>query len=118
MRRFINSYVIVMALVFGITTALPAWAQESSRTVKLNRASRLGGQSLPQGEYTVKFTEGKGGDAVFLRGKKEVVKAAYETTDLSAPASDTIVVFRAADDGSLQIARIEFKGMKTALVLK
>jgi hypothetical protein len=94
------------------------FGQEAVRTITINRDGKVGGQLLTKGDYTIKFVEGRDGEAVFMRGKREVARVSYEITSLKAVAADTLVVFKLADDGSLVISRIEFRGMGTALVIK
>ncbi|MFY9573835.1 MAG: hypothetical protein WAV20_20745, partial [Blastocatellia bacterium] len=102
----------------ALAVASPVSGQEVSRTVTITRDSKLGGQSLNKGEYSIKFAEGKDGDLVLLKGKKEVVKAPYKMTKLTQPAADNSVAYSAGTDGSFQVIRIEFKGKSDAIVLE
>ena len=79
MKRMINSLVASLALVIGLAV-MPASAQEVSRTIVIKRDTRLGAEVLPKGEYAVKFVDGQAGEIVFLRGKREVLKATFTTT--------------------------------------
>lgn len=107
-----------LAIAFTLTMAGVGTAQDTARSVVISRDSKLGDQALSKGNYQVRFTEGKDGEIVFLKGKREVLKASYELSKLNSPAPDTSVIFTRADDGTFQIKRIEFKGMETALVLR
>ena len=119
MFRFkLGSLFLSAALMTGLAAAPRTLGQEASKTVTLGRDSKVGGQTLTKGSYTIKFSEGKDGELSFLRGKQEVVKAAYKLAKLNARAQDTVVVFTAGDDGSFQIKRIELKGSENALVLQ
>jgi len=118
MKRLISTLFLGLVLTTGLAVASPVSAQEVSRTVTITRDSKLGGQSLTKGEYSIKFVEGKDGDLVLLKGKKEVLKAPYKVTKLAQPASDNSVAYTAGADGSFQLRRIEFKGKNEAIVLQ
>jgi hypothetical protein len=118
MKKHLNVAILMVAMILGLSAVSPVLSQEQSRGVTIGRDTKVGGKPLEKGNYTLKFVEGKEGELVFLHGKREVVKASYETTKLTTPASDNSVVYRLAGDGSVTISRIEFKGMDTALVIK
>lgn len=118
MRTRFNSYVIGLTMLAALLFGVSALGQEASKSITLNRDGKVDGQVLTKGSYNLKFDESKSGELVFLRGKKEVVKAAYDVVKLNAPASNTAIVFTVADDGSFQIKRIEFKGNDTAIAIK
>jgi Mg-chelatase subunit ChlD len=115
MKRMINSIVAGLALVIALAV-VPASAQESSRTVVIKRDTKLGSEVLPKGEYAVKFVDGQSGEVVFLRGKREVLKATFVAAKIDQSPSGNMVVYVADSDGSYQLKRIEFKGKSTALV--
>ncbi|HWP42504.1 MAG TPA: hypothetical protein VNO14_04665 [Blastocatellia bacterium] len=102
--------------MLGLVAA--ASAQETSRTIMINRDTKISGQSLSKGSYTIKYTEGEDGEIVFVKGKQEVAKASYKWSKLSAKPSDTSVVYAVAEDGSYTIKRIEIKGKEYALALQ
>ena len=118
MKKRLNVMLLMVVMCLGLGVASPVLSQEQTRGVTIGRDTKVGGQALEKGSYTLKFVEGKEGQLVFLRGKREVVKASYEATKLTQPAPDNSVVYRLAGDGSVTISRIEFKGMDTALVIK
>jgi hypothetical protein len=115
-RVKLNSLVLGMVMVLGF--AAVAFSQASSRSITINRDSKVGGQALPKGNYTIKFTEDKDGEVVVLKGKQEMVKAPYKLTKLEAAPADNTVIYAMAEDGSLRIKRIEFKGKNMALSLE
>jgi hypothetical protein len=117
MKRLASSLILVLVMATGLAVALPASAQEVSRTVTITRDSKLAGQAVIKGEYTIRFVEGKDGDLVLLKGKKEVLKAAYRVTKLAQAAADNAVAYATAADGSFQVKRFEFKGKIEAIVL-
>lgn len=112
MKRWINVVVLGLAIVFGAV----AQAQEISRKIEIKRDTKLGTEVLPKGEYDVKFVEGKDGEVVFLRGKREVLKATYTIMKLEKDAENGAVVSTANNDGSFNLKRIEFRGKSAALV--
>jgi hypothetical protein len=115
MKRLINSLVASLTLALSLA-AVPVFAQEVSRTVIIKRDTKLGSEVLPSGEYAVKFDEGKPGEVVFLRGKRQVLKATFTITQVDQTPSGNMVIYTADADGSYQLKRIEFKGKTSALV--
>lgn len=109
---------LALALMLASVIAFPASGQESSRSISISRQAKLGGQWLSPGKYKVMFDEKSEGEAVVLKGKDEVARVSYKFMELSKSASDSAVVFTADADGSLQIRRIELKGMKMALLFE
>jgi NMD protein affecting ribosome stability and mRNA decay len=118
MKKFVSSMIFGSVLATGLVAASPVSAQEVNRTVTITRDSKVGGQAVTKGEYSIKFAEGKDGDMVLLRGKKEVLKASYKVTKLAQPAAGNSVSYTAAADGSYQLKRIEFKGKSEAIVFE
>ena len=108
----------VVATVLGMGANRAVFSQEATKAVTISRDAKVAGQTLEKGSYTVRFMEGKGGELVFMRGKREVVKVSYEAAKLAAPAADNTVIYKLAGDGSVAVSRLEFKGLDTALVLK
>jgi len=110
---------MILGLVFatGLAIASPASAQEVNRTITITRDSKVGSQALAKGDYSVKFVEGKDGELVLLRGKKEILKASYKVVKLDQPATDNSVAYMANSDGSFRVKRIEFKGKNEAIAI-
>lgn len=117
MKKLVSSMILGLVLATGLAIASPADAQEVNRTVTITRDSKVGGQALIKGEYSVRFAEGKDGELVVLKGKKEVLKASYKIVKLDHPAADTSVAYTTNADGSFRVKRIEFKGKNEAIVL-
>jgi hypothetical protein len=118
MKKLISSLIVGIVMATGLAVASPASAQEVSRTVTITRDSKLGGQTLTKGDYSIKFIEGKDGALVVLKGRKEVLKASYKVTKLAQPAESNSVAYDAGADGSFLVKRIEFKGKSEAIVLQ
>lgn len=118
MKRLVSSLILGLVMATGLAVASPVSAQEVSRTITITRDSKLGGQAIIKGDYSIKFVEGKDGGLVLLKGKKEVLKASYKVTKLAQPAADNSVAYTAAADGSYQLKRIEFKGKTEAIVFE
>jgi hypothetical protein len=107
-----------LIVVLGLSAlAIPGFAQEVTKSISFARDGKMGGQPLLKGNYSIRFVDDKDGQLVVLRGSKEVFRAQYRLEKLSRPAPDTVVIYNAGTDGSLQVTRIEFKGMSAALVL-
>ena len=115
MKKFIASVVIGLVMAAGLLV-VPVSAQESSQKVFITRDSKIGGESVSKGDYTVKFVDGKDGELVLVKGKREILTATYTTTKLDKTPTDNSVVFTQNADGTFQLKRIEFKGKDTALV--
>ena len=109
---------LALAMVLASVIGFPAFGQESAHSINISRQAKWGGQMLSPGKYRVAFDEKSEGEAVIFKGKEEVLRASYKFMELGKSASDSAVVFAAADDGSLQVRRIEIKGMKMALLFE
>lgn len=118
MKRLISSTILGLVLATGLAVASPVDAQEVNRTITITRDSKVGDQALMKGEYSVKFVQGKDGELVLLKGKKEILKAPYKIVKLDQPAADTSVAYTANADGSFRVKRIEFKGKNEAIVIE
>lgn len=117
MKKLVSSIILGLVLATGLAIVSPVSAQEVNRTVTITRDSKVGSQALNKGEYSVKFAEGKDGELVVLKGKKEVLKASYKIAKLDQTATDNSVAYTANSDGSFRVKRIEFKGKNEAIVL-
>jgi len=95
MKKLISTLIVGIAMAAGLAVASPASAQEVSRTVTITRDSKLAGQAVTKGEYSIKFVEGKDGSLVLLKGKKEVLKASYKVTKLAQPAGNNAIAYEA-----------------------
>jgi len=118
MKRLISSVIVGLVLACGLATAAPADAQEVNRSVTITRDSKLAETSVTKGDYSIKFVEGKDGDVVLLKGKKEIAKASYKIVKLAHPAADTSVIYTTNSDGTFRVKRIEFKGKAEAISLE
>ena len=118
MKRLVSSLILGLVIATGLAVAAPASAQEVNRTITVTRDSKLGNQTLVKGDYSIKFVEGKDGELVLLKGKKEVLRVPYKVTKLAQPAPDNAVAYTAAGDGSFQLKRIEFKGKTEAIAIE
>ncbi|HJZ69093.1 MAG TPA: hypothetical protein VKF81_13290 [Blastocatellia bacterium] len=116
MERWIKSAVASLAMA-AVLFASSVSAQEVNRSITLRRDAKLGQQTLTKGDYSVKYTEGKG-ELVVLRDKREVLTATYELAKLDKPAADNAVIYSQNNDGSFQLKRIEFRGSASALVFE
>lgn len=116
MKRLVSSIILGLVLATGLAVASPVDAQEVSRTITITRDSKVGAQSLAKGDYSIKFSEGKDGELVVMKGKKEMLKASYKVAKLDQPAADNSVAYTANADGSFRLKRIEFKGKNEAII--
>lgn len=113
-NKIVKSFGLALALTVISMIALPAFGQNTTRTLVVSRQTKLGGQPLSEGKYTVAFDEKKDGELTLSKGSKEILKANYKVIELNKPAADNAVIFAAAD-GGMKVRRLEFKGSKTSL---
>lgn len=116
MKRIFGGMILSAVLVLSV--AFSGFGADLTKSFTLTRDSRIKGQLLNKGSYTVKFSDDKEGELVLIQGKKEVLKVNYTFTQLNAAPEDNKVAYTVAEDGSYSVKRLEFKGMKSALVLE
>ena len=116
MKKIVSGLFLSLALVLSL--AFPGFGGEVTKSFTLTRDSKLDGATLTKGSYSVKFMDDKEGELVIMKGKNEVAKAKYKFMSLKDSASDNTVGYAVADDGSFTVIRIEFKGMKSAIVFE
>ncbi len=116
MKRLFSG--MFLSLVLVLSLAMSGVAAEVTKSFTLTRDSRINGQLLTKGSYSVKFADDKEGELVLMQGKKEVLKVNYKFTQLSQSPEDNKVAYVVAEDGSYTVKRIEFKGMKSAIVFE
>jgi len=102
--------------VLGLAVLLATGAFASNKgTLHLQEAAQVNGQSIPAGEYQVRW-EGSGSnvEVSFMQGKKEVAKtSAREVTLDQAVGYDAAVVDHSG--GAPAISQLRFAGKKVAL---
>ncbi|HYP26855.1 MAG TPA: hypothetical protein VE262_09065 [Blastocatellia bacterium] len=108
----------LIALAFAVLTVVPAFGQDTSRSITFSREATVGGQKVTQGKYTITFDKEKEGELAVLKDGREVAKSNYKLVPLGKDASDSAVIFVAAEDGSLLVRRIELKGLNVALQME
>ena len=116
MKKMISGLLLSFAMVMSL--ALTSVAGDVTKSFTLTRDSKLNGTPLTKGDYSVKFADDKAGELVVLKGKNEVAKVKYRFMELKNSSSDNAVAYSVADDGSYTVRRLEFKGMKSALVFE
>ncbi|MEW6131066.1 MAG: hypothetical protein AB1757_28810 [Acidobacteriota bacterium] len=113
MKKTIYAMVASFALVLSL--ALSNVAADVTKSFTLTRDSKIKGQPLTKGDYSVKFADDKEGELVVMKGKKEIVKSTYKIITLNEAPSDNKIAYTVSEDGSFTVKRIEFKGSKTAI---
>jgi hypothetical protein len=113
MKKTISALVASFALVLSLS--ISHVAADVTKSFTLTRDSKINGQALKQGDYSIKYADDKDGELILLKGKKEVVKSAYKLVQLSVAPGDDKVTYTVDDDGSFHVKRLEFKGSKTAI---
>jgi hypothetical protein len=117
-KRLFKALGILVMGAFALMASVPAFAQETSGSITFSREAKVGGQNVRRGKYTITFDGGKEGELVVLRNGREVAKSVYKLVALGKEASDSAVIFVAAEDGSLRVRRIELKGLNVALQME
>jgi NMD protein affecting ribosome stability and mRNA decay len=116
MKKLVSGMFLSFALVLSLS--LPGFGGEVTKSFTLTRDSKLDGAALTKGTYSVKFWDDKEGELVVMKGKNEVAKVKYKFVELKDAAADNTIAYTLADDGSYTVKRIEFKGLKSALVFE
>lgn len=117
-RGIIKTLGYLMVVGFTVLGTAPAFGQDTSRSITFSREARVGGQKVSQGKYTITFDKEKEGELALLKNGREIAKTGYKLVSLGKDASDSAVIFVAADDGSLKVRRIELKGLNVALQME
>ena len=117
MKKMISGLVLSV-VVMGSLVASAFAGGEVTKSLKLTRESKLSGQVLQEGDYSVRFMDDKEGELVVMKGKKEVVKVNYKFKELKETAPENAVAYTQNGDGALYLKRLEFKGMKSAIVFE
>jgi hypothetical protein len=115
MKYFVKLF---LSIILIVTTILPAFAGDVTKTITLSRDTKVAGQPVKKGSYSISFSDDKEGEMVLMRGKKEILKAPYKFVHLTESSGDNKVIYAVADDGSFSIKQIEFRGMKFAIFLE
>jgi hypothetical protein len=104
--------------VLGLAVLLATGAFASNKgTLHLQEAAQVNGQSIPAGEYQVRW-EGSGSnvEVSFMQGKKEVAKTSAKVVELdSTQGYDAAVVDHSG--GAASISQVRFAGKKIALAI-
>src|SRR5829696_7627449 len=91
MKKTISA--LVMSFVLVLSMAVANIAADLNKSFTLTRDSKINGQAVTKGDYSVKYTDDKAGELILLKGKKEIVKAAYKLVPLSVAPSDDKVTY-------------------------
>jgi hypothetical protein len=116
MKKLISGLVATMVMVFSL--AVFSFAGDVTKSFTLTRQTKVNGQLLKEGDYSVKFADDKEGELTIWRSRKEVARTTYKFQEMDKPAKADIVAYTQNDDGTMTITRLEFKGMKSALVFE
>jgi len=109
---------LAKTLVLGLALLLATGAFASNKaSLHFDESVDVNGQSLPAGDYQVRWTgSGSSLELSFLQGKKEVAKTTAKMVDLdNAPNYDGAVIDRSS--GKAAVSQIRFAGKKSAISL-
>jgi hypothetical protein len=110
---------VAKTVVLGLAVLLASSAFASNKgSLMLTEPTEVNGQQLAAGDYQVRW-EGTGTnvEVSFMKGKKEVAKAAAKVVTLDkAYGVDSAIIDKAS--GKASIAEIRFSGKKYALDLE
>ena len=103
-------------LALAVLVASSAFAGNTNKgSVHLREAVQVNGQSVPAGDYQVRW-EGTGAnvEVSFMQGKKVVTKSPAKVIELPVtPNNDATVI----DKNSSSVTEVRFAGKKTALAI-
>ena len=109
---------LAKTVVLGVAVLLASSAFASNRgSLQIREACEVNGQQLAPGDYQVRW-EGTGAnvEVSFMKGKKEVAKAAGKIVNLDqASQYDSSVLDHAS--GKTTVSEVRFAGKKYALAL-
>jgi hypothetical protein len=115
MRMSGLSYWVVIGTLFLSSMAAIAASRGS---LQLSEQVLVNGQSLPAGEYQVKWDgDGPNVDLRILRDGKLVTTVPARTIDLPRKDSEDSVLTKKNDDGSWSLSEIHFGGKKYAIAI-
>jgi hypothetical protein len=106
-----------LVLALAILVATSAFAGVNKGSLHLSEAAQVNGQSVPAGDYQLRW-EGTGNnvEVSFMQGKKVVTKTSAKLVELNAAfGNDATVVDKTA--GTPTITEVRFAGKKYALAL-
>ena len=104
-----------VVLALAVLVATSAFAGSNKGTLHLSEAAQVNGQSVPAGEYQLRW-EGTGSnvEVSFMQGKKVVTKTTAKVVELkSAFGNDAAVVDRSS--ATPAVTEVRFAGKKYAL---
>lgn len=109
---------LAKTMVLGLAVLLATGAFASNKTtLHVQEAVQVNGQTLPAGEYELRWNgTGSNLEVSFLQGKKEVAKTTGKMIQLDQPSQyDSAVVDHSS--GTATVKEIRFAGKKSALAL-
>ncbi|HEY6332396.1 MAG TPA: hypothetical protein VI756_23930 [Blastocatellia bacterium] len=110
-QRFLSLFLLAVFV-------LPAQGGEYKKTLNLTRDSFLGGQMVKKGSYAVMFTDEENAEIDLTLARNEILKARCRAIHLSEPMDKSSVTYEASKDGTFKVTRIDFQGLKSALVFE
>lgn len=110
---------ICKGLLLGLALVMATSAFASDKGVfEIQDTTMVSGQSLPAGEYQVKWHgSGSNVELSILKGKKVVATAPARRLELKESSSQDSAVVRKNEDGSRSLSELRFSGKKYALAL-
>lgn len=103
---------ILSALIMASVLSVGALAEDISKNVTIPTNVNVAGKSLPMGSYKLKV---ENNNAVFMKGKKEVVTVPASLVQNKTKALNTAVQMDNSKS-TPELQRIEFSGTTTAVV--
>jgi len=110
---------ISKSLLLGLALVLATSAFASDKGVfQIQDTTIVSGQSLPAGEYQVKWHgSGSNVELSMMKGRKVVATSPARILELKDSSSQDSAVVRKNDDGSRSLSELRFAGKKYALAL-
>ena len=98
-----------LAIVVGLTLALPVWAKPLKKSIELYSPARVGNTVLLAGQYEL-FVDDKTAIATFEKSNKVVAEIPYQLIRIAKASTDAMVF-----DKKGELTEIDFSGKSQAI---
>jgi hypothetical protein len=98
-----------IAIVVGLTLALPVWAKPLKKSIELYSPARLGNKALLAGQYEL-IVDDKTAMATFEKNNKVVAEIPYQLIRVAKASTDALVF-----DEKGELTEIDFSGKSQAI---
>jgi len=100
-----------LAIVVGLTLALPMWAKPLKKSIELYSPARVGNTALLAGQYELVLDD-RTATATFEKNNKVVAEVPYQLIQIAKAPTDALVF-----DKKGELTEIDFSGKSQAIEL-